>query len=112
MTEKCNCYAMLNPEKAPKELLEIYPDRRVPIRFPIPAGTMQHPKLTTPKRFYWVAIDRLTGEQRQRTVDFITKKFDLDVEDVQQNLEKEGLPLREEIIEMASWCALHVRCAL
>lgn len=112
MIEKCACYVMLNSKRAPVELLEIFPDRRVPVKFPVLAGNMTHAKLSGAKAFYLVAVERLTKEQRDRTVKFMAAKFELDEDDVDRNLEKEGLPIRDEIINTISWCPLHIRCVL
>jgi hypothetical protein len=109
---KCECYVSAVSEERKKMFLEISDDGTIPIRCPVPAGTMTHPTLKQPVQFFEMAIERLTLDQRTRLIKQLARRFNLPETEIDRELDKQSCPVRWDSEVIVHWCNLHLRCVL
>jgi len=85
---------VLDPQRV-IDFTAVFGSARVPIKSPIVtlAGI---PGKNSPTRIYELALDQITPDQRSRLIDFIALKFSLPRPDIDEDLDRIGMPILAE----------------
>lgn len=117
MTGACTCTATItDPERAAR-FADIFPNDRIPIRYPLLAGKARVVRNDSPETFdfYEVAIERFTPEQKRKVAEAVAAAGfrNVTAEEAQKDMDdpKMVIPLKADSV-ITSWCELHMRAAL
>ena len=87
-------------EERKREFIGIFGTNEVYITSPVPISinTMDGPKMA-----YFLDLSLITQEQRSKLIESISKKFKLEKEFVEENMEKHGVPILSDHTSMSCY---------
>jgi len=74
-------------------------DGRLPVTTTVPMLAWL-PGFGVPQRVFLLALDQISQEQREAIIHRLSQKFSLSPDEAQEEVQKAGIPIREEHIEV------------